>query len=243
MAKAQKQEKSMEAALWESANKLRGAVEPAEYKHVVLSLIFLKYASDKFEERRQEIIAEGHEAFVDNVAFYAMKSVFYLPPESRWSYIMEQAKQDDIALKIDTALYTIEQNNESLKGALPDNYYSRLGLDTTKLASLLDEINKIELTADKEQDVMGRVYEYFLSNFALQEGKGKGEFYTPKCIVNLIAELIEPYKGKIYDPCCGSGGMFVQSMKFVQAHNGNTREIAVFGQEATNTTLKLAHLN
>ena len=243
MAKAQKQEKSMEAALWESANKLRGAVEPAEYKHVVLSLIFLKYASDKFEERRQEIIAEGHEAFVDNVAFYAMKSVFYLPPESRWSYIMEQSKQSDIALKIDTALYTIEKNNESLRGALPDNYYSRLGLDTAKLASLLDEINKIELTADKEQDVMGRVYEYFLSNFALQEGKGKGEFYTPKCIVNLIAELIEPYKGKIYDPCCGSGGMFVQSMKFVQAHNGNTREIAVFGQEATNTTLKLARMN
>lgn len=243
MAKAQKQEKSMEAALWESANKLRGAVEPAEYKHVVLSLIFLKYASDKFEERKQEIIAEGHEAFVDNVAFYAMKSVFYLPPESRWSYIMEQSKQSDIALKIDTALYTIEKNNESLRGALPDNYYSRLGLDTAKLASLLDEINKIELTADKEQDVMGRVYEYFLSNFALQEGKGKGEFYTPKCIVNLIAELIEPYKGKIYDPCCGSGGMFVQSMKFVQAHNGNTREIAVFGQEATNTTLKLARMN
>ena len=243
MAKTQKQEKSMEAALWESANKLRGAVEPAEYKHVVLSLIFLKYASDKFEERRKEIIDEGHEAFVDNVAFYTMKSVFYLPPESRWSYIMEQSKQSDIALKIDTALYTIEKNNESLRGALPDNYYSRLGLDTAKLASLLDEINKIELTADKEQDVMGRVYEYFLSNFALQEGKGKGEFYTPKCIVNLIAELIEPYKGKIYDPCCGSGGMFVQSMKFVQAHNGNTREIAVFGQEATNTTLKLARMN
>ena len=243
MAKGQKQEKSMEAALWESANKLRGAVEPAEYKHVVLSLIFLKYASDKFEERRQEIIDEGHEAFVDNVAFYTMKSVFYLPPESRWSYIMEQSKQSDIALKIDTALYTIEKNNESLRGALPDNYYSRLGLDTSKLSSLLDEINKIEMAKDKEQDIMGRVYEYFLSNFALQEGKGKGEFYTPKCIVNLIAELIEPYKGKIYDPCCGSGGMFVQSMKFVQAHNGNTREIAVFGQEATNTTLKLARMN
>ncbi len=238
-----KQEKSMEAALWESANKLRGAVEPSEYKHVVLSLIFLKYASDKFEERRQELIDEGKEAYVDFVDFYTMKSVFYLAPESRWSYIMEQSKQSDIALKIDTALFTIEKNNPSLKGALPDNYYSRLGLDTAKLASLLDEINKIELTKDKEQDVMGRVYEYFLSNFALQEGKGKGEFYTPKCIVNLIAELIEPYKGKIYDPCCGSGGMFVQSMKFIQAHNGNTREVAVFGQESTNTTLKLARMN
>ncbi len=243
MAKVQKPEKTMEAALWDSANKLRGAVEPSEYKHVVLSLIFLKYASDKFDERRQELIDEGKSAYVDMVDFYTMKSVFYLPPESRWSYIMEQSKQSDIALKIDTALFTIEKNNPSLKGALPDNYYSRLGLDTSKLASLLDEINKIHLTKDKEQDVMGRVYEYFLSNFALQEGKGKGEFYTPKCIVNLIAELIEPYKGKIYDPCCGSGGMFVQSMKFVQAHNGNTREIAVFGQEATNTTLKLARMN
>ena len=245
MAKAEKakQAKSLEAALWESANKLRGAVEPSEYKHVVLSLIFLKYASDKYEERKQEIIDEGHAEFVDNVAFYTMKSVFYLPPVARWSYIMEQSKQSDIALKIDAALFTIENNNPNLKGALPDNYYSRLALDTNKLASLLDEINKIELTKDKEQDVMGRVYEYFLSNFALQEGKGKGEFYTPKCIVNLIAELIEPYKGKIYDPCCGSGGMFVQSMKFVQAHNGNTRDIAVFGQEATNTTLKLARMN
>lgn len=243
MAKIQKQEKSMEAALWESANKLRGNVEPSEYKHVVLSLIFLKYASDKFEERRQELINEGKIEYVEIVDFYTMKNVFYLAPESRWSYIMEQSKQSDIALKIDTALYTIEKNNPALKGALPDNYYSRLGIDTTKLASLLDEINKIDLTKDNEQDVMGRVYEYFLSNFALQEGKGKGEFYTPKCIVNLIAELIEPYQGKIYDPCCGSGGMFVQSMKFVETHHGNTKQIAVFGQEATSTTLKLARMN
>ena len=243
MAKGKKQEKTMEAALWEAANKLRGNVEPAEYKHVVLSLIFLKYASDKFEERKQELIDDGKGAYVEMVDFYTMKNVFYLAPESRWSYIMEQSKQSDIALKIDTALYTIEKNNPMLKGALPDNYYSRLGLDTAKLASLLDEINRIELTKDNEQDVMGRVYEYFLSNLALQEGKGKGEFYTPKCIVNLIAELIEPYQGKIYDPCCGSGGMFVQSMKFVEAHHGNTRQIAVFGQEATNTTLKLARMN
>ena len=155
MAKVQKPEKTMEAALWDSANKLRGAVEPSEYKHVVLSLIFLKYASDKFDERRQELIDEGKSAYVDMVDFYTMKSVFYLPPESRWSYIMEQSKQSDIALKIDTALFTIEKNNPSLKGALPDNYYSRLGLDTSKLASLLDEINKIHLTKDKEQDVMG----------------------------------------------------------------------------------------
>ncbi len=243
MAKAQKQEKSMEAALWEAANKLRGNVEPSEYKHVVLSLIFLKYASDRFEERKQELINEGKGAYVDIVEFYTQKSIFYIPENSRWSYIMSQAKQPDIALKIDTALYNIEQKNKTLKGALPDNYYSRLGLDVSKLSSLLDELNKIELTKDKEQDVMGRVYEYFLSNFALQEGKGKGEFYTPKCIVNLIAEMIEPFKGTIYDPCCGSGGMFVQSMKFVQSHNGNTREIAVYGQEATSTTMKLAKMN
>ncbi len=233
----------MEAALWEAANKLRGNVEPAEYKHVVLSLIFLKYASDRFEERKQELINEGKGAYVDITEFYTQKSIFYIPETSRWSYIMSQAKQPDIALKIDTALYNIEQKNKTLKGALPDNYYSRLGLDVSKLSSLLDELNKIELTKDKEQDVMGRVYEYFLSNFALQEGKGKGEFYTPKCIVNLIAEMIEPFKGTIYDPCCGSGGMFVQSMKFVQSHNGNTREIAVYGQEATSTTMKLAKMN
>ena len=229
--------------MWEAANKLRGNVEPAEYKHVVLSLIFLKYASDRFEERKQELINEGKGAYVDITEFYTQKSIFYIPETSRWSYIMSQAKQPDIALKIDTALYNIEQKNKTLKGALPDNYYSRLGLDVSKLSSLLDELNKIELTKDKEQDVMGRVYEYFLSNFALQEGKGKGEFYTPKCIVNLIAEMIEPFKGTIYDPCCGSGGMFVQSMKFVQSHNGNTREIAVYGQEATSTTMKLAKMN
>ena len=211
-----KKEVTMEEALWKSADKLRGSVEPAEYKHVVLSLFFLKFASDKFEKRRQEIIAEGHEAYVDMPEFYTMKNVFFLPAESRWSFIMEHAKQDNIALLIDTALYTVEKNNAALKGALPDNYYSRLNLDTAKLASLLDEIDKIN-TDDEENDIIGRVYEYFLGKFALAEGKGKGEFYTPKCIVNLIAELIEPYKGKIYDPCCGSGGMFVQSVRFIHA--------------------------
>lgn len=200
MAKASKKnEKSMEEALWESANKLRGTVEPSEYKHVVLSLIFLKYASEKFKERRQELIDEGKEKYVEMVEFYTMKNVFFLPEESRWDYLMKNAKQNDLALKIDTALFTVEKSNPSLKGALPDNYYSRLNLDVTKLASLLDEINKINTLKDKEQDIIGRVYEYFLSKFALAEGKGKGEFYTPKCIVNLIAEMIEPYKGKIYD--------------------------------------------
>lgn len=240
---AQKKTASMEESLWKSADKLRGSVEPAEYKHVVLSLIFLKYASDRFEEQRQKIIAEGHEKFVEMKAFYTKDNVFYLTPETRWSYIMEHAKQKDVALLIDTALFTIEQNNEPLKGALPDNYYSRLNLDTTKLASLLDVINGIELTSDKEQDVMGRVYEYFLSKFALKEGKGKGEFYTPKSIVNLIAELLEPYSGILYDPCCGSGGMFVQSIKFVEAHSGNKKNVSVYGQENIGTTFKLAKMN
>lgn len=237
-----KKEVTMEEALWKSADKLRGSVEPAEYKHVVLSLFFLKFASDKFDKRRQEIISEGHGAYVDIPEFYAMKNVFFLPEESRWSFIMEHAKQDNIALIIDTALYTVEKNNPALKGALPDNYYSRLHMDTTKLASLLDEINKIK-SDDEENDIIGRVYEYFLGKFALAEGKGKGEFYTPKCIVNLIAEMIEPYKGKIYDPCCGSGGMFVQSVRFVQSHQGNSRDVSVYGQESISTTYKLAKMN
>jgi len=211
----QKKQKSIEEALWDSANKLRGTVESSEYKHVVLGLIFLKFTSDKFEERKLELIAEGKEKFVDMVEFYTMRNVFLLAEESRWTYVMQHSKQDDIALKIDTALFTIEKNNPVLKGALPDNYFSRLNMDVSKLAALLDTINNIDTLRDKQQDIVGRVYEYFLSKFALAEGKGKGEFYTPKSIVNLIAEMIEPYKGKIYDPACGSGGMFVQSMKFI----------------------------
>ena len=191
-----KKEVSMEEALWKAADKLRGSVEPAEYKHVVLSLFFLKFASDKFEAQRTLIAEKFGEKFIDTLAFYTKDNVFYLPAESRWSFIMENAKQDDIALKIDTALYTIEKTNPALKGALPDNYYSRLHIDTNKLASLLDEIDKIN-TDDKENDIIGRIYEYFLGKFALAEGKG--EFYTPKCIVNLIAELIEPYDGILYD--------------------------------------------
>jgi type I restriction enzyme M protein len=242
-AKKEKRAKSVEESLWESANKLRGSVEPSEYKHVVLGLIFLKFASDKFEERRNELIAEGKEKYLEMVEFYTAKNVFYLPEESRWGFLIKNAKQSDIAIKIDTALFTVERNNPSLKGALPDNYYSRLNLDTTKLSALLDEIHKIDTLKDKSHDIIGRIYEYFLRKFAIAEGKGKGEFYTPKNIVNLIAELIEPYRGKIYDPCCGSGGMFVQSMKFIEAHHGNTKEVAIYGQEGTSTTYKLAKMN
>lgn len=242
MAKQTKQ-KSIEETLWDSANKLRGTVESSEYKHVVLALIFLKFTSDKFEERRQELIAEGKDKYLEMPEFYNMKNVFFLAEESRWSYIIANAKQNDISLKIDTALHTVEKNNASLKGALPDNYFSRLNMDVSKLAALLDTINNIDTLKDKQQDIVGRVYEYFLSKFALAEGKGKGEFYTPKSIVNLIAEMIEPYKGIIYDPACGSGGMFVQSMKFIQSHHGNTKDISIYGQEYTNTTYKLAKMN
>jgi len=238
-----KKQKSIEETLWDSANKLRGSIEPSEYKHVVLGLIFLKFASDKFVERRQQLSEAGQDSFADTVEFYTMKNVFYLPQQSRWSFIMQHAKQPDIAVKIDTALHTIEKNNKALKGALPDNYFSRIGLDVSKMAALVDTINNIETTTDTEQDVVGRIYEYFLSKFAIKEGKGKGEFYTPKCIVNLIAEMIEPYKGKIYDPCCGSGGMFVQSLKFVQNHQGDQKNISIYGQEATPTTYKLAKMN
>ena len=238
-----KNDKGFEESLWDSANRLRGSVESSEYKHVVLSLIFLKFVSDKFEERRVELIAEGKEKYIDMVEFYTMKNVFYLPETSRWSYIQQHAKQGDIAIKIDSALTAVEKSNVSLKGALPDNYFSRLGLDGSKLSALIDAINNIDTIQDKEEDVVGRVYEYFLGKFAASEGKLGGEFYTPKCVVNLIAEMIEPYKGKIYDPCCGSGGMFVQSLKFVQSHHGNTKDIAVYGQEFTSTTYKLAKMN
>ena len=181
------------------------------------------------------------------VEFYTAKNVFFLPKESRWSYLVENAKQNDIAIKIDTALHTVEKNNKALQGALPDNYYSRLGMEPKNLASLIDTINNIDETANdttsQEEDIVGRVYEYFLGKFAASEGKGGGEFYTPKCVVNLIAEMIEPYNGKIYDPCCGSGGMFVQSIKFIESHDGNRKDISIYGQENVATTYKLAKMN
>ena len=241
--KAVKKQKSIEETLWDSANKLRGTVESSEYKHVVLSLIFLKFASDKFQKRRQELIDEGKEKYIEMKEGYNMKNVFFLPEVSRWSHIIKNAKQNDIAIIIDTALNTVEKNNVALKGALPDNYFSRLKMEVNKLSALLDSINNINTLQDEQQDIVGRVYEYFLSKFALAEGKGKGEFYTPKSIVNLIAEMIEPYKGKIYDPACGSGGMFVQSIKFIESHHGSKKEISIYGQEQTATTYKLAKMN
>lgn len=240
---AAKAQISLEESLWDTANKLRGSVGSSEYKHVVLALIFLKFTSDKFEERRNELMAEGKEKYLDMKEFYIMKNVFFLPETSRWTYLMDHAKQDDIALLIDTALHDIEKSNPSLAGALPDNFFSKLNLEPPKLAALLDTINNIDTLNDKENDVIGRVYEYFLGRFAASEGKGGGEFYTPKCVVGLLAEMLEPYKGKIYDPACGSGGMFVQSIKFVESHQGNKKDISIYGQEYTATTYKLAKMN
>lgn len=233
----------MEESLWDSANKLRGTVESSEYKHVVLGLIFLKFVSDKFETQKAKLIADGKEKYIGMKEFYNKDNVFFLADESQWSYIIENAKQDDISLKIDTALHNIEKNNPSLKGALPDNYFSRLGLDPSKLSALLDTINNINTVSETGEDIVGRIYEYFFGKFAAAEGKGGGEFYTPKSIVNLIAEMLEPYKGKIYDPACGSGGMFVQSIKFVESHQGSTKDISIYGQEYTATTYKLAKMN
>ena len=235
--------KTFEQTLWDTADKLRGTVESSEYKHVVLSLIFLKFVSDKFEARRQTLIDDGQQDYLDMVEFYTMKNVFYLPEHARWSTLQKQAKQDDIAVKIDTALHAVEKSNPSLKGALPDNYFSRMALDPSKLAALIDSINNIDTISDNEADLVGRVYEYFLGKFAATEGKGGGEFYTPKCVVNLLAEMIEPYQGKIYDPCCGSGGMFVQSIKFIDSHQGNQKDVSIYGQEYTATTYKLAKMN
>ena len=238
-----KKKRSIEQSLWESAIKLRGSVEPGEYKHVVLSLIFLKYIGDIFNIRYEELISEGKQKYLDFAEFYNMKNVFYLPEQCRWNFLIENAKQKDISIKIDTALKDIEKINPSLKGALPANYFTRLNIDVSKLGSLLDVVNNIDLASDKSEDVVGRVYEYFLKQFSITEKNMKGEFYTPKSLVNLIAELIEPYRGIIYDPCCGTGGMFVQSMKFIEVHKGNKKDIAIYGQENISTTYKLARMN
>lgn len=241
--KKARENKPIEVQLWDAAVKLRGSVDPAYYKNVVLGLIFMKFISDKFEKQREKLIEMGQDAFIEIPAFYAQDNVFYLPEESRWSYIIENAKQNDIAIKIDKALNQIEKNNKSLMGALPDNnFYSNLGIERSKLSALLDVINKIDTQRNPEVDLIGRVYEYFLFKFSMDGGK-KGEFYTPKSVVNLIAQMIEPYSGKVYDPCCGSGGMFVQSMKFIESHNGNKKNVSIYGQEQNRETLKLAKMN
>jgi type I restriction enzyme M protein len=243
MAKNSNNSKGFEELLWEAANNLRGTVESSEYKHVVLSLIFLKFANDKFNVVKEKLVLDGKAQYIDMVPFYTRERVFYVPKESRWDYIVENSKQPNISLLVDTALSKLEENNDSLKGALPDNYYSRLNLEVNNLSSLIDIVNNLDTIKDSNEDIIGRVYEYFLKKFALKEGKGKGEFYTPKTVVTLMTELIQPFKGKIYDPACGSGGMFVQSMKFVEAHHGNTKDVSIYGQEMSSTTYKLAKMN
>lgn len=239
-----KTKKSLEETLYNDiAKTLRGTVEAAEYKHVTLPLLFLKFISDKFENQRQKLEKDGRGQFLEMKEFYQKDNVFYLTEESRWSYIVKNAKTSDISIKLDTSLNTIEKTNPSLKGALPDNYYSRVNLSSSKIAALIDHINNNIHIEDESFDLMGRIYEYFLQKFAVNEGKSKGEFYTPKSTVNLITEMIEPYSGKIYDPCCGSGGMFVQSLKFIEAHKGDTKNVAVYGQENIDTTYRLAKMN
>ena len=243
MTKTVKKQKPIEQILWGAANKLRGKIEPAEYKHVVLSMIFLKYANDRFDAHREQMKANGQEAFLEMMPFYTKDNVFYIPECARWAYIMQNAKQPDIAIKIDTALHEIEAKNPALDGALPDNYYSRLHMDPSGLSSLIDLINGIQFQVGGDKDVFGKVYEYCLRQFALKEGKGKGEFYTPRTVVALLCELIEPYSGIVYDGACGSGGMFVQSMRFVDEHKGNRLNVSIYGQELTDTTRRLAKMN
>ena len=232
-----------EEKLWASADKLRNNMDAAEYKHVVLGLIFLKYVSDTFMEKHKELMEED-EDFAEDIDAYMAEGVFWVPENARWDYIAKHSKQAEIGQIVDNALDLIEKENESLRGVLPKNY-SRPELDKRILGEIIDLFTNINVggSIGKEKDVLGRVYEYFLGKFAANEGKGGGEFYTPKSIVKLMVEMIEPFKGYVYDPACGSGGMFVQSLKFVEEHSGNAFDISVYGQESNPTTWKLAKMN
>jgi type I restriction enzyme M protein len=249
MAKAKKiQEQSLESVMWNCRNALRGTVGGNEKnRDAVMGLVFLKFAGDKFEKRREELMEEYGDvpAFLEKNSFYRSKNVFYLNETSRWSHIVKNASADDIAVILDKAMADIEDRNSPLKGALPQNFYAALGTRKEQIKGLIDEINKIDERRFHDKDLIGRVYEYFLQVFAIDAGQGaeKGEFYTPATIVQLIAELIEPYNGVVYDPCCGSGGMFVQSIKFVERHNGNRMKISVVGQESNPDTWRLAKMN
>ena len=232
-----------EEKLWQAADKLRSNMDAAEYKHVVLGLIFLKYVSDSFEEKYQALLEEGYGDEEDRDEYLA-DNIFWVPKEARWSEIQKHATNADIGSVIDHAMETLENENNTLKGVLTKNY-SRAELDKTRLGELVTLFTNIEVgsTAAQERDVLGRVYEYFLSKFASAEGKLGGEFYTPSCIVRTLVEMIEPFEGQILDPACGSGGMFCQSARFVKEHQGNIRDISIFGQESNPTTWKLAKMN
>jgi len=241
-----------EAKLWLAADKLRNNMDAAEYKHVVLGLIFLKYISDTFEEHRAKLVAgqgdyEG--ANPEDPDEYRAENVFWVPADARWSHLQASAKQPTIGKTVDDAMVAIERDNPRLKGVLPKDY-ARPGLDKHRLGELIDLIATISLTAASEGekthrsvDLLGRVYEYFLTRFASAEGKNGGQFYTPSCVVRCLVEMLAPYKGRIYDPACGSGGMFVQSEKFVESHGGKLGDISIYGQESNATTRRLAIMN
>jgi len=241
-----------ERELWQMADALRSNMDAAEYKHVVLGLIFLKYISDAFEEQHARLVAEQDQgADPEDQDEYRAVNIFWVPKEARWSHLKANAKQPTIGKVVDDAMLAIERDNPSLKGVLPKDY-AHPRLDKQRLGQLIDLIGNIGL-GDKEnrtKDILGRVYEYFLSQFASAEGKKGGQFYTPRCVVRLLVEMLAPYKGRVYDPCCGSGGMFVQSVEFVKAHatgNGNggkaKAHVSIFGQESNHTTWRLAKMN
>jgi type I restriction enzyme M protein len=243
----------LEDRLWKAADALRGQVDAAEYKHVVLGLLFLKYISDSFENRREELRAEltyegikGEQLdrLLESRDEYTAERVFWVPPEARWMNIQNQATRPDIATLIDDAILAVERDNPGLKGKLPRDY-ARRGIEPVKMKGLIDLIADIGFKGSrgKARDMLGRVYEYFLGKFAAAEGKLGGEFYTPRSVVRVLVEMLEPYEGRIYDPACGSGGMFVQSEKFVEAHGGQRTDVSIFGQESNPTTWRLAHMN
>lgn len=234
-----------EATMWAAADKLRKNMDASEYKHVVLGLIFLKYISDAFEEKYNELVADKAQcADPEDPDEYRAVNVFWVPTEARWKLLQDEAKKPGIGKTIDDAMVAIERDNPNLKGVLPKDY-ARPALDKQSLGELIDLVSAIGLgdRENRSKDVLGRVYEYFLSQFASAEGKKGGQFYTPQCVVKILVSMIAPYKGRVYDPCCGSGGMFVQSEKFVEAHGGRIGDISIYGQESNHTTWRLAKMN
>lgn len=245
MAKQKTTEEPLEKQLWKAADKLRKNIDAAEYKHIVLGLIFLKYISDAFEELYARLQAEEDQgADPEDKDEYKAENVFFVPQDARWHYLQSKAKQPEIGKFVDDAMDAIEKENASLKGVLP-KVFARQNLDPTSLGELIDLVGNIALGDAKARsaDVLGHVFEYFLGEFALAEGKKGGQFYTPRSVVELLVEMLEPYKGRVFDPCCGSGGMFVQSEKFVEDHQGKVNDISIYGQESNQTTWRLAKMN
>lgn len=230
----------LEKKLWAAADKLRGNISSSDYKYVVLGLIFLKYVSDAFELQYKK--AESEDFDPEDRDYYMADNVFWIPKEARWQHLVDNAKQPNIGLLVDEAMEAIERDNPTLKGVLPKNY-AREALDKRRLGELIDLFTNINFDTGDAKDLLGQVYEYFMGMFADSEGKHGGEFYTPRSIVKLMVEMLEPYEGRVYDPCCGSGGMFVWSEKFVEEHAGRISDIAVYGQELNETTWRLAKMN